>query len=421
MATKIMKGINVNFDRGEHLWRIWFNLYGKRWSESHDTEAIALGCAKDYQRRVVSGENILPARLRTAAAGATVASGTVREIGARWLVDGAKNRKGTSNDFYDYNLESHIYPMLGELQMNARTITRKRCIQFARDLIGRVGERTKRPLKYNTRVGVLRTWSALCTWARDEGLLESNPAEGLHDFTDDPDELEPDIVAWTHEEVTRFLATVKKLAPVWYPFFFFAIRTGLRAAELVELRWRDDLDKYPGYVYVQRQYMTRPRKTYTLLADGTRSRVKVENGADVTTLKGRQKRKVKLYPDVLAALADHRPAERAKFLKLGQPKAKTRELVFTGPLGARVHVHNLEQRQLAELCSAAKVPVTTKLHTTRHTFATVLLAAGEPLGFVSQDMGHQDTSTTERHYKHWIVDARQDEERGKRISAAWNS
>jgi integrase len=39
-------------------------------------------------------------------------------------------------------------------------------------------------------------------------------------------------------------------------------------------------------------------------------------------------------------------------------------------------------------------------HQMRHTFASLLLAAGEPITYVSQQLGHRDPSITLRVYSH---------------------
>jgi integrase len=41
-------------------------------------------------------------------------------------------------------------------------------------------------------------------------------------------------------------------------------------------------------------------------------------------------------------------------------------------------------------------------HQMRHTFASLLLQAGEPITYVSQQMGHKDSAITLRVYAHWL-------------------
>jgi integrase len=44
-------------------------------------------------------------------------------------------------------------------------------------------------------------------------------------------------------------------------------------------------------------------------------------------------------------------------------------------------------------------------HQMRHTFASLLLQAGEPITYVSRQLGHKDSSITLRVYAHWLPDA----------------
>jgi integrase len=42
----------------------------------------------------------------------------------------------------------------------------------------------------------------------------------------------------------------------------------------------------------------------------------------------------------------------------------------------------------------------------RHTFASLLLAAGERITYVSRQLGHTDSAITLRVYAHWLPDTR---------------
>jgi integrase len=46
-----------------------------------------------------------------------------------------------------------------------------------------------------------------------------------------------------------------------------------------------------------------------------------------------------------------------------------------------------------------------RIHDLRHTYATLLLQAGAPITYVSQQMGHHDASITLRVYAHYLPDA----------------
>lgn len=56
---------------------------------------------------------------------------------------------------------------------------------------------------------------------------------------------------------------------------------------------------------------------------------------------------------------------------------------------------------------------------TRHTYASMMLLAGEPLLWVSSQMGHGDANVTLRRYARWIPSSLPDA--GGRALAAWKS
>ncbi len=50
-----------------------------------------------------------------------------------------------------------------------------------------------------------------------------------------------------------------------------------------------------------------------------------------------------------------------------------------------------------------------RLHDIRHTYASLLLAQGAPITYVSSQLGHADSQTTLRIYAHWVVNKNQRE------------
>ncbi len=53
----------------------------------------------------------------------------------------------------------------------------------------------------------------------------------------------------------------------------------------------------------------------------------------------------------------------------------------------------------------SSAPPTLRLHL-RHSFASLRLAEGAPLTYVSQQLGHSSPDTTLRHYARWIPDTK---------------
>jgi integrase len=157
--------------------------------------------------------------------------------------------------------------------------------------------------------------------------------------------------------------------------------TGLRRGELVSLRWRD-VDFEASSVHV---------------------RESVSAGED-STPKGRRSRTVTMAPQVAHALAPLAPLD-AKH---------SRELVFPGPLpGRKLDPEALSKRFRLARDRAGVRPLS--FHDLRHTFASLLARAGEPVTVIQAEAGHADLRTTERYMHH--RPRRQDAERFGRAFA----
>jgi integrase len=103
--------------------------------------------------------------------------------------------------------------------------------------------------------------------------------------------------------------------------------------------------------------------------------------------------------------AELKMANRKKYHDLGLVFAKEwgdlrkREECLGHPLQA----NNIGQREYAKLIAAAGVkPI--KFHGLRHTCATLLLQAGEPVHVVSERLGHAKVSMTMEVYAHVLPD-----------------
>ncbi|TDN62326.1 DUF3596 domain-containing protein [Paraburkholderia sp. BL10I2N1] len=162
-------------------------------------------------------------------------------------------------------------------------------------------------------------------------------------------------------------------------FLQFAFWTGLRTSELIALNW-SDIDWEAGVVKVWKA-MTRE------------ARGKVE-----TTKTAAGRRQVKLLPPAVAALMAQREyAEQAL------------EAIFRDPrTGKRWAGHGKVYDVWQVIMRKAKT-----LHgihyrnpyQTRHTYASMMLSAGEPPMWVSKQMGHADQTMIYRVYGRWMPEA----------------
>ena len=72
-------------------------------------------------------------------------------------------------------------------------------------------------------------------------------------------------------------------------------------------------------------------------------------------------------------------------------------------IGLPLQANHLGQRQFARLIKLAKVKAIT-FHGMRHTCATLLLQAGEPVHVVSKRLGHARVEITLNTYAHVLLD-----------------
>lgn len=204
--------------------------------------------------------------------------------------------------------------------------------------------------------------------------LAHNPMTGVK--LPKPDEKPPK--AWSAEEVSRLVEAVK--GDHHEAWLWFAIGTGARLGELRALEWPDiDLRA----------------RTVTI------SKALDQTTDEVGPTKTGRVRVVDIPDEVIAMLV----AQRAR-------QAPGALCVFPSPVKATMPMRARSfAGWLARLCERARVrPLTT--HSTRHTFATLALEAGEPLKEVSEALGHASVAITANTYSH-VVDRR-----GRRVANA---
>jgi integrase len=84
-----------------------------------------------------------------------------------------------------------------------------------------------------------------------------------------------------------------------------------------------------------------------------------------------------------------------------------KKLVFPSSGGGIINLSNFRNRVWRPALEGASLDYR-PLYECRHTFATLALAAGVPLEWISRQLGHADTRITLRHYARFLpaVDAR---------------
>jgi integrase len=219
-----------------------------------------------------------------------------------------------------------------------------------------------------------------------DGLLLRNPA----DAATPPSAREakaPEMHPWNATQLAAFLGWAREHAPTGYPLWHLLAYTGMRRGEALSLRWRDvDLDT--GTVSVRRSagIVRYAGEGAEMVEDDTKS------GKPLV---------IDIDPGTVEVLRAWRKERGSLALALAKPTA----LVF-GDLEDDhrngEHVWRQFKRDVTRCRKALgedAVPVV-RLHDLRHTHATLLLLAREPVHVVSQRLGHASPVVTMTIYAH---------------------
>jgi integrase/recombinase XerD len=322
-------------------WEInYLDADGKRRWETHRTHKAASGALR--QRQAEADE------IRAGSKPAPPRAHSFDELVQLWYE--VKHAKRTLADDKS-RVRNYLKPAFGELAVHQITPRR----------ISALERRLTRILQPNTIRNVLGLLRAMLNLAVEHGWLASAPKVRLPRAPD----LE---YSWlrSDQEIRRFLeAASKDPYPGVLQLFATAVYTGMRAGELLGLRW-DDVDLERRLITVQRSY-NNPTKT---------SRI----------------RRVPILDPLLPLL---------RAWKLACPSA---ELVFPNQRG---NMHGsgssvtrvVFQRTLA----SAKIEGLT-FHDLRHTFASHWVLKGGDLYRLQRVLGHQSIELTQR-YAHLAPDA----------------
>ncbi|MCW2535694.1 MAG: Integrase, partial [Modestobacter sp.] len=285
---------------------------------------------------------------------------------------------------YRKNVRLHIAPRLGAIPMDRLSGSAVDAWMRTLEASGRAdgqGGLSARTVRYVFTI--LR--SALADAVR-HGRLAVNPTD--RSSPPSPSQARPpEMHAWSAPELARFLSWAdahdSNVAMVWRLLAF----TGMRRGEALALRWRDvDLDA--GRIAV--------RRSVGVVKDKGNGERLVE-GATKTG----QSRVVDLDTGTVAALHAYRAVRGS----LALDPVRDTALVLGTLDGGHRHPERFSRQFVAHIVQARKVlgeellPVI-RLHDLRHTQATLLLAAGEPVKVVSERLGHASATITLTVYQH---------------------
>jgi integrase len=236
--------------------------------------------------------------------------------------------------------------------------------------------------KPSLRIILSALTTCLTNAQREDGLIAANPALSLGKFIKQAKRRHESIDPFEPKEVPLFLHAVQETAPDFLTMFIVLLHTGIRAGECGGLKW-SDVDFRNRYLLIQRSRTPKGR---------------------LQPPKNGKTRKVDLSKAAIVALAAHRRELKKAYFKKGE---KPPEWVFPNRDGAPHNMTNVRNRIFYRACEKAGLH-RRPLHSTRHTFATLLLQQGASPVYVKEQMGHSSITVTVDTYKHWIPSANRD-------------
>jgi len=353
--------------KGSGEWWVFIKHNGKRRSKKVSRDRrVAMGVAKKIEARLVLGDfGILDEPQKVLSFG---------EYADLWITVTvpATCKKSTASD-YSAILKNHVLPEFGNMQV---------------DEIKKSDIKTFLMRKYKTGLSESKikhlksVISGVLNLAVDDEALIVNPAHRIGKLFR-KNEVRKEIRPLTREELSILLKTFIEQYSADYPLCLLLSRTGMRIGEAMALKWSDvDFDK--RVITVRRN---------------------INKFGDVDTPKSAKSRKVDMSLQLRAVLQHLAHDRKVQKLKAGWKNAP--EWVFVNSEGRRLDKNNWRNRVFYAAVKSAGLRKV-RIHDLRHTFASLLIQAGQSLAYIRDQMGHHSIQVTVDIYGHLVPGGNKD-------------
>ncbi|HWT78216.1 MAG TPA: site-specific integrase, partial [Candidatus Methylomirabilis sp.] len=329
-------------------------------------------------------EALLADRLKTVHDGSfrEIQETTFADFADKWLKDYALGGvKRSTYQAYESHIRVHLKPAFGPLSLRA---LREDTIQgyLASKLVAGA-----KPKSVKNHLVILKE---MLRYAVKWGFLTINPATEIKAPRVEREEMD----FLTPEEVRHFLTatyqdketgeTKPAIRPGWYVPIKLAIFSGLRQGEQFALRV-GDLDFHAGQVRVRR----------ILTWDWKRAKQDAPRWSLTEPKTKTSVRNVDLPPDLLEDLRGY---------VAGLPDKDSDRLLFATSEGTPLDPKNVVNRVFKVALANAEMRQI-RWHDLGHTYASLQLAAGANIKYLSQQMGHASVQITLDRYSHLMRDS----------------
>jgi integrase len=285
---------------------------------------------------------------------------TFRDFTRNWFKGKVKIKPATLIS-YGGIIENHLIPYFGDAKL--ANITRANIRDFVK-----AKEDEQRPSP-KTIHNILLLLHQILADAQVEGILIRNPFLKIERPRIEKEEMD----FLKTEEIPVLL---EKCDALNYPWIYTAIFTGMRRGELLSLKW-EDIDWHSGKIHVRRN---------------------LYRGNFQTPKSKRSKRAIDMGPRLAQVLKTHRAKQNEIRLKAGSEWVDN-DLIFCQKNGTPLDPYNQNHRAFKPILKKAGIRQI-RIHDLRHTFASILIAAGHNPKYIQNQMGHASISITMDLYGH---------------------
>jgi integrase len=362
MATAKIGAIRARRDR-PGMYEATYYVSGKR--------RRVLGESREAVSTLVAGK-ITEAEKEPELRGVWSRDVTLKEYADNWIKTVKGDLEPKTWDSYSHLLFTHVLPF----KVEGKQLADVKIRELKRRQIKALVTSKKADGYAKDTVRLIRSvLSSLLTDAQDDELIDQNPALMIFRKNQSKEK-------WTTKEIKPMeqseFASFGKIAKDEKVFGLFLItlgKTGLRPSEAMALTPADvKFDK--SIVRIDKVYASGRVRPYT------------KNGL---------KRDVDLSSETLAMLRTHLSEIRKEYFGKGEAMP---EMLFPNLCGKYLDNDNAS-RAFHRICGKAKIG-RFRMYDLRHTFASLLLASGAPITYVSAQLGHTKPTTTLKYYARWL-------------------
>lgn len=288
-----------------------------------------------------------------------------------WFENCAKIKvRPSSHQTYRGYIDHHIKPHIGNIPLGKLTTLDLQRLYKKLLSSGRVdrAEAEKQPkgLSPKTVRNINQVISSALTFAKEQRLIVSNPADGCSL----PKLEHREMKTLAAEQLTSFLREAKESGV--YEMYYIELATGLRRGELLGLKW-EDVDLEGGTIRVRRQVAR-------INGEIVEAPLKTKNSY----------RTVSVGEDAVEVLKQQKANGHSEY-------------VFPSPTGGPISPDSV-LHMLHRVLKRAGLPKV-RFHDLRHTFATLALQNGVDVKTVSGMLGHYSAGFTLDTYAHVTTQA----------------